>query len=342
MITPNMADNEEDDQFKIASERGYFLTRENGEPYIIKSVSVPFALVDLWNPEARDWVKQVIKENMIEEAGAWGWMHDFGEYTPLDSYSACGKDMWLLHNDYPLEWAKVAEEAINESGVERADQILTFMRAGSTTSPQHTRLFWMGDQLPTFDGQDGMKSALRAMLNGGMSGFTLGHSDIGGYTQITTPLPNGMLEHSRTKENLMRWIEMNAFSDMIMRTHVGSNPAKMFQVWDDEETAVHFAKFVKIHVGLKDYKLELMRAAETTGVPPVRPMMMEFESDRNTWAIDDQFMLGDKILVAPIFQVGATERDVYMPEGRWEHWFTKETLEMSGGSWLRKQSAIIG
>ena len=140
----------------------------------------------------------------------------------------------------------------------------------------------------------------------------------------------------------MRWIEMNAFSDMVMRTHVGSNPIKMFQVWDDEETAVHFAKFVKIHVGLKDYKLELMRVAEITGVPPVRPMMMEFESDRNTWAIDDQFMLGDKILVAPIFQAGATERDVYLPEGRWEHWFTKETLEMSEGTWLRKQSAPIG
>ena len=85
------------------------MTQENGEPYTIKSVSVPFALVDLWNPEARDWIKQVIKENMIEEAGAWGWMHDFGEYTPLDSNSACGEDMWLLHNDYPLEWAKVAE-----------------------------------------------------------------------------------------------------------------------------------------------------------------------------------------------------------------------------------------
>lgn len=66
----------------------------------------------------------------------------------------------------------------------------------------------------------------------------------------------------------------------------------MHQVWTDEETTDFFAKFVNIHVSLKDYKLELMEYAEVTGIPPVRAMMLEFESDENTWPIDDQFMLG--------------------------------------------------
>ena len=78
----------------------------------------------------------------------------------------------------------VVEEAIKESGVVHADQIIPFMRSGATNSPHHTRLFWMGDQLPSYDEYDGLMSALTAQLNGAMSGFTLGHSDIGGYTTV--------------------------------------------------------------------------------------------------------------------------------------------------------------
>lgn len=118
-----------------------------------------------------------------------------------------------------------------------------------------------------------------------MSGYTLGHSDIGGYTTVHGI--KHLLSYDRSKELLLRWIEMNTFSDMIMRTHVGSNPKYMHQIWDDEETTEFFAKFVRIHVGLKDYKLNLMREAEETGVPPVRSMLLEFESDANTWSIDD-------------------------------------------------------
>jgi alpha-glucosidase len=105
------------------------------------------------------------------------------------------------------------------------------MRSGSSTSPKNTRLFWMGDQLPTFDEYDGLWSALIGQLNGGLSGFTLGHSDIGGYTTILEPYTHGLLDYVRTKELLLRWIEMSTFSDMIMRTHGGVIPADMYQIW---------------------------------------------------------------------------------------------------------------
>lgn len=84
----------------------------------------------------------------------------------------------------------------------------------------------MGDQLPTFDKYDGLWSALIGQLNGGLSGFTLGHSDIGGYTAIS--YLDGLYRIVRSKELLLRWIEMNTFSDMIMRTHIGSKPSAMF------------------------------------------------------------------------------------------------------------------
>jgi alpha-glucosidase len=118
------------------------------------------------------------------EAKAIGWMADFAEYTPMDVlYEGYDGDAYTYHNKYPYEWAKANQETIEEMQYEN-DEIVYFMRAGSTHSPSVTSLYWMGDQLPTFDKFDGLHSALIGMLNGGISGFGIGHSDIGGYTSL--------------------------------------------------------------------------------------------------------------------------------------------------------------
>lgn len=97
------------------------------------------------------------------------------------------------------------------------------MRAGSTHAPGRTSLYWMGDQLPTLDRFDGLHSALIGLLNGGMVGFSIGHSDIGGYTTSNDTVH--LNQFIRDDEILMRWCEMNAFSDAIFRTHPSNNPA---------------------------------------------------------------------------------------------------------------------
>lgn len=94
------------------------------------------------------------------------------------------------------------------------------MRSGNTMSPKDTDLFWMGDQLPTLDKYDGMQSALIGSLNGGLTGFSLCHSDIGGYTTVD----NYGYKITRSREVLYRWIEMSTFSDAIMRTHPSNRP----------------------------------------------------------------------------------------------------------------------
>ena len=140
-------------------------------------------MVDFSNEQAKEWAKNVIKDNMLTEAGAVGWMADFGEYTPMDVvYDGFDESAYNYHNRYPYEWAKANQEAIEEMGLQ--DEIVYFMRAGSTHSPAVTSLYWMGDQLPTFDKFDGLHSALIGLLNGGVSGFGIGHSDIGGYTTL--------------------------------------------------------------------------------------------------------------------------------------------------------------
>jgi alpha-glucosidase len=333
--SPDLREN----QFEEGVQNGYFLKRADGSPYLLKSVSIDMAIVDLTNPDAWTWVKRIIKENLIEEAGAWGWMHDFGEYNPLDAVYHNGMDPLTAHNDYPHLWAKVVKEAIAESGVSHSDQIVPFMRSGNSLSPADTRLFWMGDQLPTWDGYDGLWSALTGNLNGGMSGYTMSHSDIGGYTTVTY----GNFGYKRSKELLLRWAEMSCFSDMIMRTHQGVKPSQMYQIYDDQQTLAIYAYLVNVHVSLKKYKLSLMKFAEETGIAPTRPLMFEFPNDHEARKIHDQFMLGDSLMMAPILKKGTNSRSVYMPEGVWEHFFTKDIHDFSrNGGWLHNQHAPIG
>lgn len=91
-------------------------------------------------------------------------------------------------------------------------------------------------------------------LNGGVSGFSIGHSDIGGYTVVNEPVIEKFI---RSKELLLRWIEMCAFSDPIMRSHPSSaaDNTDNFQIWDDNETILFMKKFTEVHVALADYKM---------------------------------------------------------------------------------------
>lgn len=132
-------------QFEEGIKNGYFIMHQDGSPYLLQSLSIEMAIIDLKNPEAWEWTKKIIQDNLIDEAGAWGWMHDFGEYVPLDSTNYAKDDPFMNHNDFPAQWAKVVKEAIAESKSEHAKEVVPFMRSGSTMSPADTKLFWMGD-----------------------------------------------------------------------------------------------------------------------------------------------------------------------------------------------------
>lgn len=181
----------------------------------------------------------------------------------------------------------------------------------------------MGDQIPSLDRFDGLHSALVGILNGGMTGFGLAHSDIGGYTSLDYKMFG--LVYQRDEEILQRWIEMSTFSDAVMRTHPSLDPDFNFQIWDNEEIAGFFKKFVEVFIQLGDYRLELMKELEETGIPITRSFMLEFDNtDRH---IDDQFMLGPDVMMAPVFTQGATSRQVFFPEGKWKRWFSGEIIE---------------
>jgi alpha-glucosidase len=303
--------------FAEAARKGYLVKNREDKPYRIPTTDFSAALVDLTNPEARTWIKAIIKDELIG-TGASGWMADFGEGLPYDAVLFSGADPKSYHNRYAEEWAEVNREAIREAG--REDDIVFFNRSGYTRSPEYSTLFWLGDQLVDWDEYDGVKSAMTGLLSSGLSGYSLEHTDIGGYTAIDRPL----LKYYRSKELLMRWTELAAFT-VVFRTHEGNRPEVNHQIYSDEETLRHFSRFAKVYAAWKPYRMELVREAAETGLPVVRHPFVRYPHDPEVYGLDEQFMVGSEFMVAPVLDPGEETVEIYLPAGRWVHvWSGRE------------------
>jgi alpha-glucosidase len=303
--------------FEEAAKNGYLVENREGGPYMIRTTDFSAAFVDLTNPEARTWIKDVIKAELIG-TGASGWMADYGEGLPYDAVLFSGADPKSYHNRYAEEWAEVNREAIREAG--REDDIVFFNRSGYSKSPRYSTLFWLGDQLVSWDDHDGIKSAVTGLLSSGLSGYSLEHTDIGGYTAIDHPL----LKYHRSKELLMRWTELAAFT-VVFRTHEGNRPEVNHQIYSDEETLRHFSRFAKVYAAWKPYRMELVNEASKTGLPVVRHPFIHYSHDPEVYGLDHQFMVGPEFVAAPVLDPGEDTVEVYLPAGRWVHlWSGRE------------------
>lgn len=320
--------------FEEAAGKGYLVTNREGEPYKIKISSFSAALVDLMNPEARTWIKDIIREELIGN-GASGWMADFGEGLPYDAVLHSGADPKSYHNRYAEDWAEVNREAISEAG--REDDIVFFNRSGYTKSPRSSTLFWLGDQLVDWGEHDGIKSAVTGLLSSGLSGYSLEHTDIGGYTA----LDNSVLAYHRSRELLLRWIELGAFTT-VFRTHEGNIPEVNHQIYSDEETLRHFVRFAKIYAAWKPYRMELVKEASETGLPVVRHPFIHYPHDPEVLVLNYQFMVGSEFMVAPVLDPGEESVKVYLPAGNWVHLWTGNTYGSPERGVYETVSAPIG
>lgn len=324
-----------------AKKKGYLVKNSLGTPYLIQTVGFPAYLIDLTNPDAVKWTKEIIKKNMIS-VGLSGWMADFGEWLPYDAVLHSGVSASVYHNQYPVDWAKLNREAIQESGKE--GQIAFFTRAGYSYSNKYSTLFWLGDQMVSFQENDGLPSAVLGMLSGGISGLSLNHSDIGGYTTISNPLKN----YHRSKELIQRWAEMSAFSP-IYRTHEGNRPLKNWQVYQyenkdgiksqsDDETKNHFALMGRYHYALKPYLSILSKDATNLGYPIVRHLYLHYPNDPEVLELKYQYLLGEDLLVLPVVEAGEDDVEGYLPEGEWMHISTKKIYQ--GKKWIEVAAKI--
>lgn len=319
-VNPNLVDvsekpNARRNLFQEALEKGYLVRRPDGSPYLLLNTSFYYGMVDLTNPEAVAWLKEVIREQVVG-AGASGWMADFAEALPYDAVLV-NNNPRALHNQWPVLWARLNREVVEESG----GDLVFFTRAGFTGSQGVSTLFWEGDQLVSWGRHDGIKSAVTGLNSSGLSGFPFNHSDIGGYTTVSNPI----MTYHRSEELLMRWMEMNAFT-LIFRTHEGNQPEANVQFYSGDATLDAFARWAKVYAALFEYRKTLIDEAVRTGMPVVRHPFLHYPDDPQVWRITYQeFMLGPDFLIAPVLDKDATRVKVYLPAGDWVHLWSGKT-----------------
>ena len=298
--------------FAEAQKLGLLAKNIDGEDYLVDFGEFYCGVVDFTNPKAVEWYKKVIKENAID-MGLSGWMADFGEYLPTDVVLHDGSSAMLKHNEWPNLWAKINKEAVEESG--NLGEVVYFMRAGYTGVQSNCTLLWAGDQSVNWSIDDGLASVIPAALSAGVSGMGLHHSDIGGYTSL-----HG---NKRSKELLMRWSEMAAFTP-VMRTHEGNRPEDCFQYDDDAESMSHIKKMTDIYTKLAPYIKKYVKENAESGLPVQRPLFYEYENDEKSFDIKYQYMLGEDLLIAPVFKPDIESWEVYLPEDDWIHLWSGE------------------
>jgi len=311
----------EGELYREAAERGYCVKNADGDDYLVTVTTFPAAMLDLTNPECREWIKGVIKTNMID-VGLSGWMADYGEYIPVDAVFHDGSDGLDYHNRYVAEWARINREAVVESG--KDGEIVFFMRAGYTGSAARAPAFWNGDQLVNWSRGQGLPTVIPGTLSLGFTGAGVVHSDIGGFTSI--------LWLRRSRELLRRWVEMAAFSPT-MRSHEGNRPDSGAQLYDDADSLAHLAKMTRIFTALRDYHEAVSREYRESGLPMMRHPWFHYPEDRRLHrrTLQYQYLYGADLLAAPVIRPGARRRRLYLPADRWIHlWSGREF----GGGWI--------
>lgn len=285
----------------------------------------PAYLVDVSHPIGRQFLVQTIRDHMMTE-GLSGWMADFGEAYPMEAVPADRKvSAYSYHNKFPETWAAVNKLAV---AADTVLDLIYFNRSGYSRSPQLNRLFWLGDQLVSWDEHDGIKTAVTGLLSSGLSGFSLNHSDIGGYTTLT----NKPLNIVRSPELLKRWTELNAFT-AAFRTHEGNRPEVNAQVYDDEASVEHFARFARLFARLAPYRKQLMHDAHQRGLPLVRHPFIHYPDITELQDITyEQFMLGPDVMVAPVLDPDTDQVEIFLPEGNWVRAFDNILIESRGAT----------
>ncbi|VAH76007.1 unnamed protein product [Triticum turgidum subsp. durum] len=316
--------------YEEAKELGILVRDEAGEPYMMPNTAFDVAMLDFTNPEASSWFKGILR-GMADE-GVSGWMADFGEGLPLDARLHSGEDPVAAHNRYPELWARVnrefADEWKSEAGEDEGEGLVFFVRAGFRESSRWAMLFWEGDQMVSWQANDGIKSSVVGLLSGGLSGIPLNHSDAGGYCTVDLPL----LRYRRSEELLMRWMEVNAFT-VVFRTHEGNKPGSNCQFYSNSRTLAHFARCAKMYKAWEFYRLQLVKEAAEKGLPVARHLFLHYPEDRRVQEMTyQQFLVGTEMLVVPVLDKGRTAVTAYFPTsdgGSWRHVWTGE--EFGGG-----------
>lgn len=301
--------------FAEGVEKGYFIKRPNGDVWQWDMWQPGMAIVDFTNPEACKWYAS--KLEALLDMGVDCFKTDFGERIPTDVVYYDGSDPIKMHNYYTYLYNKVVFELLERKrGKGEAVLFARSATAGGQKFPVH----WGGD---CWSDYESMAESLRGGLSLAMSGFGFWSHDIGGFESTSTP------------DVYKRWAAFGLLS-----THSRLHGSWSYRVpWAYDEESVDVVRFfTRLKCSLMPYLYRQAIEASKTGVPVMRSMVMEFEDDPTCAYLDRQYMLGDSLMVAPIFNEEGMAY-YYLPEGRWTDYLTGEVK--TGGRWIKEHHGYL-
>jgi alpha-D-xyloside xylohydrolase len=295
--------------FDEGMEHGYLLKRPDGSVWQWDMWQAGMGIVDFTNPDACNWFAE--KLNVLMDMGVNAFKTDFGERIPTDVVWFDGSDPQKMHNYYTQLYNKTVFDAIK---AKRGEGDAVVFARSATTGGQQFPVHWGGDCTATFES---MAESLRGGLSLHLSGFGFWSHDIGGF------------EQTASADVYKRWAAFGLLSSH-SRLH-GSSSYRVPWVYDEEAVDV-LAKFTRMKANLMPYIYQTAVQAHQFGIPTLRAMMLAFPGDPACETLDRQYMLGDSLLVAPVFREDGIV-DYYLPAGKWTNFLTDEVAD--GGSWRR-------
>ena len=301
--------------FAEGMEKGYFLKRANGDVWQWDMWQPGMALVDFTNPDAYKWFQD--KLEVLLDMGVDCFKTDFGERIPTDAVYYDGSDAKKMHNFYTYLYNKCVYELLERK--RGKGEAVLFARS-ATVGGQKFPVHWGGD---CWSDYESMEESLRGGLSLMMSGFGFWAHDIGGF------------ENTSTADVYKRWVAFGLLSSH-SRLH-GSTSYRVPWVYDDEAVdVVRF--FTRLKASLMPYLYKTSVETSKSGIPTMRAMVLEFTEDKNCNYVDKQYMLGDNLLVAPIFN-DESIAEYYLPKGTWTNFFTGEVK--CGGEWITEKHGYL-
>ena len=297
--------------FDEGRELGYLVTRADGSVWQWDMWQAGMALVDFTNPAAVAWYQGKLRA--LLDMGVDCFKTDFGERIPTDVVWHDGSDPALMHNYYAQAYNKAVFDLLE---AERGPGEAVLFARSATAGGQQFPVHWGGDCESTFPA---MAESLRGGLSLSLSGFGYWSHDIGGFEGTPDPAV------------FKRWLAFGLLSSH-SRLH-GSSSYRVPWAFDEEAVDVT-RRFTELKLSLMPYLSAVGREAHETGVPVMRPMLLEFPADRTATAVDSQYTLGASLLVAPVFSADG-EVDVYVPEGVWTSLLDGSVVE--GPRWHRQR-----
>lgn len=313
-------------------EKGYLIRTERGfrTGLNFEGATIHY---DATNPNAREYVWDKVKQNYYKKGIKIFWLDEAEpEYTAydFDNYRYYRGTDLEIGNIYPVEYARTFYEGMEKEGQKN---IVNLLRCAWAGSQKFGTLVWSGDIASSFSS---MKNQLAAGLNMGLAGIPWWTTDIGGFH-------GGNPNDPQFRELFVRWFQWGAFCP-VMRLHGDREPRQpqygttggatccsgaANEVWSYGEDVYKICKkYMEIREQMRAYTRRLMAEASEKGTPVMRTLFYEFPEDPYCWEVEDVYMYGDKLLVAPILESGAERRSIYLPAGySWQDCETKVIYE---------------